>query len=126
MFIRAAVALAVSLACAGAYAAADPRSGSNAGPFPPRSDPVLNGPPPAVIAPTFTASSNGTMTRPLDAATVAALTRDADAKRVDAAVAETELDRAERLAREEQARLAATPPPVAPGAFNGETDPARR
>ena len=126
MSIRIVVASTLLLAGTSAFGAIDPRSGSDAGPFPPRADPVLNGPAPPVIAPAFSAASaNGTMTQPLDAPTIAALTRDPDAKRVDAAVAETELDRAERIAREEQARAASTSP-VAPGAFNGETDPARR
>ena len=127
MSIRIVVASTLLLAGASAFGAVDPRSGSDAGPFPPRADPVLNGPVPPVIAPTFSAASaNGTLTQPLDAATIAALTRDADAKRVEAAVAETEIERAERLAREEQQRMASAPAPIAPGAFNGETDPARR
>jgi len=114
------VASAIALAAA---AAPDPRGGSDAGPFPPRADPVLNGPAPPVIAPSFSAPANTTLTQPLDAATVAALTRDADAKRVEAAVVETEL---ERVAREQQQRLASAPQPMAPGAWNGETDPRLR
>jgi len=108
----------------GAACAASPTSGSDAGPFPPRADPVLNGPVPPVIAPT--SSTAAAPVAPLDAATVVELTRDADAKRLDTIAAERDLDRAERLAKEEQARAANAPPPVAPGAWNGETDPSRR
>jgi hypothetical protein len=104
--------------CATAFAAST-TSGSNAGPFPPRADPVLNGPVPPVIAPTSTVTAPAL---PLDAATVAELTRDADLKRVETMQAERDLDRAERLAKEEQARAANAPPPVAPGAWNGQTD----
>jgi len=126
MSIRIVVASTLLLAGASAFAAVDPRSGSDAGPFPPRADPVLNGPVPPVLAPAFKASSDATMTRPLDAATIAALTRDADAKRIETAAAESELERAERLARAERRRVAAMPAPVAPGAWNGETDPRTR
>jgi hypothetical protein len=125
MPIRFLVASVCLLACADALAATA-TSGSDAGPFPPRADPVLNGPVPPVIAPAFKASSDATMTRPLDAATIAALTRDADAKRIETAAAESELERAERIAREERRRAAAMPALVAPGAWNGETDPRTR
>ena len=112
---------AALLGLCGTALAAGPASGSDAGPFPPRADPVLNGPAPPVIAP---ASSNVTIPA-LDAATLADLERDADLKRLAASAAERELDRAERIAKEEQARANALPP-VAPGAWNGETDPRTR
>ena len=115
---------AALLGLCGTALAAGPASGSDAGPFPPRADPVLNGPVPPVIAPT--SSSAATPVAPLDAATVVELTRDADAKRLETLAAERDLDRAERLAKEEQARAAAAPPPVAPGAWNGQTDPSTR
>ena len=127
MSIRIAAACGLLFISAAALAATDPRAGSDAGPFPPRADPVLNGPAPPVLAPSFSAQANATLTQPMDAATVAALTRDADAKRVDAAVAETEIERAERVAREQQQPpMAFAPQPVAPGAWNGETDPRLR
>lgn len=127
MSIRLAAASGLLLVSAAALAAADPRAGSDAGPFPPRADPILNGPAPPLIAPSFsTAESNATLTQPMDAATIAALTREADAKRIEAAIAETDLDRADRIARERQERLAVAPQPVAPGAWNGETDPRLR
>ena len=125
MSIRIAVASSLIVLSAAALAATDPRAGSDAGPFPPRADPVLNGPAPPVVAPSFSADATATLTQPLDVATVAALTRDADAKRVEAAVAESETERAERIAREQQQRMVLAQP-VAPGAWNGETDPRLR
>jgi hypothetical protein len=123
MRTRVAASLALFILSSAAFAAS-PTAGSDTGPFPPRADPVLNGPAPRVFA---AAPSIGTTpAQPLDAATVAELQRDADAKRLDALAAEVELDRAERRAREEQLRAAATPPPPAPGAWNGQTDPATR
>ncbi len=121
MQIQPALGAALLGLCASAFAASA-TSGSDAGPFPPRADPVLNGPVPPVIA---RASSTAAMP-PLDAATLAELTRDADAKRLETIAAERDLDLAERLAKDEQARAANAPPPVAPGAWNGETDPRRR
>ena len=107
-----------------AAVAASPTAGSDTGPFPPRADPVLNGPAPRVFA---SAPSIGTTpVQPLDAATVAELQRDADAKRLETLAAEVELDRSERRARGEQMRAAVTPGPGAPGAWNGETDPRTR
>jgi hypothetical protein len=124
MRFRSIVAPLACALCASAFAAS-PTAGSDAGPFPPRADPVLNGPAPRVFQ---AAPANGTMAaeQPLDAATIAELQRDADAKRLETARAEAALDRTDRLARDEQLRAAMTPPPVAPGAWNGETDPRTR
>jgi hypothetical protein len=110
MRFRSVVAPLACALCASAFAAS-PTAGSDAGPFPPRADPVLNGPAPRVFQ---AAPANGTTAaeQPLDAATLAELQRDAD--------------RTDRLARDEQLRAAMTPPPVAPGAWNGETDPRTR